>query len=55
MTRIAYFAHNIEDAAIRRRAATLQAIERDWVEAGFPADIAAIIGRRVAQALLSSQ
>jgi succinoglycan biosynthesis protein ExoL len=26
MTRIAYFAHNIEDAAIRRRAATLQAI-----------------------------
>ena len=36
-------------------AATLQAIEKEWVESGFPSDIAALVERRVAQALLSSQ
>ncbi|HST36736.1 MAG TPA: CCA tRNA nucleotidyltransferase, partial [Allosphingosinicella sp.] len=36
-------------------AATLQAIEREWVESGFPKDIEAAVARHVAQALRSSQ
>jgi poly(A) polymerase len=36
-------------------AATLQAIEREWVEGGFPRDIAETVERNVAQALRSSQ
>lgn len=36
-------------------AATLQAIEREWVASGFPNDVAAIVERHVAQALRSSQ
>jgi poly(A) polymerase len=38
-------------------AGTMQAIERDWVEAGFPdgADFDAIVERRLAQALRESQ
>jgi poly(A) polymerase len=36
-------------------AATLQAIEREWVASGFPRDIEAAVARHVAQALRSSQ
>jgi poly(A) polymerase len=36
-------------------AATLQAIEREWVESGFPRDIEEAVARHVAQALRSSQ
>jgi poly(A) polymerase len=36
-------------------AATLQAIEREWVESGFPKDVDALVARHVAQALRSSQ
>ena len=36
-------------------AATLQAIEREWVESGFPKDVDALVTRHVAQALRSSQ
>lgn len=36
-------------------AATLQAIEQEWVEGGFPGDTSDVVARHVAQALRSSQ